>query len=184
MGPPLASRPIMPSLSTQGTRRDRGDVSCCQRSTAREEGLRLAEIGMLAGLGWANAHGSSAEGLQWVIPLEELSTGTPILNMRALPEIKVMIKFTATCRAAHGVIPFRCCVPLLTYSCPIICNFYKKDYKIFLLFFLTFVCFAVLLGQAAGVDFGCHLRALQGSPCAGPCGLHRMRQPTSMLGCV
>jgi hypothetical protein len=104
------------------TKGERGDVSCRQRSTAREEGLRLDEIGMLAGLGWANAQVSRAYGLQRIIPLEELATGTSILDMRALPQIKLVIKFPCACRAAHVVIPFCCCVPLLAHGCLIIRN--------------------------------------------------------------
>src|SRR2546425_12272176 len=40
-----------------GTRGERGDGSWCQRSTAREEGMRLEEIGMSAGLGRPNDEG-------------------------------------------------------------------------------------------------------------------------------
>ncbi len=40
--------------------------------------------------------------------------------MRALPEIKVVMKFPGACRAAHGVIPFCWCVPLLAHDRPII----------------------------------------------------------------
>jgi len=60
---------------------------------------------MLAGLGRANAQGSRAYGLQRIIPLEAWTTETPILDMRALPEIKFVMKFPCACRAAHFAIP-------------------------------------------------------------------------------
>ena len=103
-----------------GTRGERGDGSWCQRSTAREEGMRLEEIRMPTGLRRANGEGGTPYGLQRIIPLEELPTGTRILNMRALPEIKVVSKFPGACRATHGVIPFCWCVPLLAHYRPII----------------------------------------------------------------
>ncbi len=117
--------------SQAGTQGERGDLSCCQRSMAREEGMRLEEIGMPTGLGQANAQGSRADGLQRIIPLEELTTGTPILDMGALPEIKVVMKFPGACRAAHCVILFCCCVPLLAHCRQIIRNSSSKRSQIF-----------------------------------------------------
>jgi|GEM_PF-5430120 len=75
---------------------------------------------MLAGLGRANAPGSRAYGLQRIIPLEAWTTGTPILYMRILPEIKFVMQFACACWAAHFVIPLFCCVPLLSHCRPII----------------------------------------------------------------
>jgi hypothetical protein len=88
--------------------------------------MRLEEIGMLAGLGRPNAQGSRAYGLQRIIPLEELTTGTRILDMRALPQIKLVMKFPCACRAAHVVIPLCCCIPLLAHCRLIIRNSSSK----------------------------------------------------------
>src|SRR3989442_817049 len=55
-----------------GTRGERGDGSWCQRSTARAEGLRLEEIGVLTRLGRPNDEGGPPYGLERIIPLEEL----------------------------------------------------------------------------------------------------------------
>jgi hypothetical protein len=112
---------VLPFIPRSNQRRTRRRFMSSE-VTAREEGLRLDEIGMLAGLGWANAQVSRAYGLQRIIPLEELATGTSILDMRALPQIKLVIKFPCACRAAHVVIPFCCCVPLLAHGCLIIRN--------------------------------------------------------------
>jgi len=72
---------------------------------AREEGMRLEEIGMSAGLGRPNDEGGPPYGLERIIPLEELPTATRILDVCALPEIKFILKFPGAGRAAHGVIP-------------------------------------------------------------------------------
>jgi hypothetical protein len=87
---------------------------------ARAEGIRLEEIGMLTRLGRPNKPRSMGERLGSIIPLEELSTGTPILDMRALPHIKVVMKFSGARRATHGVLPFGWCVPLRIHGRPII----------------------------------------------------------------
>src|SRR6266446_5638789 len=99
---------------------ERGDGSWCQRSTVREEGIRLEEIGMLTRLGRPNKPGRMGERLGSIIPLEELTTGTRILDMHALPHIKVVGKFPGASRAAHGLIPFCWCIPLLVHGRPII----------------------------------------------------------------
>src|SRR5882724_314855 len=83
------------------TKGKRGDLSCWQRSMARAEGLRLEEIGVLTRLGRSNKPSSMGERLGSIIPLEELPTGTPILDMGALSQIKVMSKFPGAGRAAH-----------------------------------------------------------------------------------
>ena len=72
---------------------------------AGEEGMRLQEIRMLAGLGRPNDEGVTPYGLERIIPLEELPTATRILDVCALPEIKFILKFPGAGRAAHGVIP-------------------------------------------------------------------------------
>jgi hypothetical protein len=84
------------------------------------ESIRLEGIGMLTRLGRPNKPSRMGERLGSIIPLEELTTGTPILDMHALPHIKVVGKFPGASRAAHGLIPFCCCVPLLAYDRPII----------------------------------------------------------------
>src|SRR5437879_4830910 len=61
-----------------GTRGKGGDGSWCQRSTAREEGIRLKEIRMLTRVGRPNRPSRMGERLGSIIPLEELPTGTPI----------------------------------------------------------------------------------------------------------
>ena len=100
----------------QGIRRERCAFSWCQRSTARAEGLRFEEVRVLTRLGRPNQPSSMGERLGSIIPLEELPTGTPILDMRALSQIKVVRKFPGAGRAAHGLIPFGWCVPLLAYG--------------------------------------------------------------------
>src|SRR6266446_1808285 len=80
---------------------ERGDGSCYHRSTVREEGIRLEDIGMLTRLGRPNKPSSMGERLGSIIPLEELTTGTPILDMGALSQIKVVSKFPGAGRAAH-----------------------------------------------------------------------------------
>ena len=87
---------------------------------ARAEGLRLEEIGVLTRLGRPNKPSSMGERLGSIIPLEELPTGTPILDMGALSQIKVVRKFPGAGRAAHGVLPFGWCIPLLVHDRPII----------------------------------------------------------------
>ena len=71
-----------------GTRRERGDCSWCQRSTARAEGFRLEEIRVLTRLGRPNKPS------------------------------RVVGKFPGASRAAHGLIPLCWCVPLLAYDRP------------------------------------------------------------------
>ena len=87
---------------------------------AGEEGMRLEEIGMSAGLGRPNDEGGPPYGLERIIPLEELPTATRILDVCALPEIKFILKFPGAGRAAHGVLPFGWCVPLRIHGRPII----------------------------------------------------------------
>jgi len=87
---------------------------------------------VLTRLGRPNKPSSMGERLGKIIPLEELTTGTPILDMRALSQIKVVSKFPGAGRAAHGLIPFCWCVPLLAHDCPIIRHSSLKDHKIFL----------------------------------------------------
>src|SRR6266581_6193566 len=103
-----------------GTRGERDDLSCRQRSTVRAEGLRLEEIGVLTRLGRPNKPSSMGERLGSIIPLEELPTGTPILDMGALSQIKVVRKLPGAGRAAHGVLPFGWCIPLLVHDRPTI----------------------------------------------------------------
>src|SRR2546426_3857679 len=122
--------------SQAGTRRERGDGSWCQRSTVRAEGLRLEEVGVLTRLGRPNKPSSMGERLGSIIPLEELPTGTPILDMRALSQIKVVRKFPGAGRAAHGLIPFGWCVPLLAYGRLIIRHLLSKRSQNFSVIFL------------------------------------------------
>ena len=120
----------------KGIRRERCAFSWCQRSTARAEGLRLEEVGMLTRLGRPNKPRSMGERLGSIIPLEELPTGTPILDMGALSQIKVVRKFPGAGRAAHGVIPFGWCVPLLVHGRPIIRHLSSKRSQNIVLFVL------------------------------------------------
>jgi hypothetical protein len=81
---------------------------------------------MLTRLGRPNKPSSMGERLGSIIPLEDLPTGTRILDMHALPHIKVVMKFSGASRAAHGVIPFCWCVPLLAHAHPIIRHLFSK----------------------------------------------------------
>jgi hypothetical protein len=77
---------------------------------------------VLTRLGRPNQPSRMGERLGSIIPLEELPTGTRILDMRTLSQIKVVMKCSGARRAAHGLIPFCWCVPLLAHGHPIIRN--------------------------------------------------------------
>ena len=123
-----------------GRQGERGDGSCYHRSTVREEGIRLEEIGMLTGLGRPNKPGRMGERLGSIIPLEELTTGTPILDMRTLPHIKLVMKFSGARRAAHGPIPYAGVSPSSLMTAQLYAIPHRKGCKIFLLFLLTSAC--------------------------------------------
>jgi hypothetical protein len=71
----------------------------------RHTRIRFEKIGVLAGLGWADAQQRRGECSDGVIPLEALTTGTQILDMRALRQIALVTKYDVAGWAAHGVLP-------------------------------------------------------------------------------
>ena len=80
----------------------------------------MAQFGVLAGLGLSNDERSGGYGTYRLIPLEELAARTVILHMRAVSQAEEITKFAAACGAAHWILPFFSCAPLLDPYCPII----------------------------------------------------------------
>ncbi len=86
----------------------------------REEGLRIPQFSVLTGFGRPNAERSIAEGLARIIPLEELTARTFIIDVQAVSQIKIVTKFDFTCWAVHRLVPVKNDVHLLGYSVPFI----------------------------------------------------------------
>jgi hypothetical protein len=73
----------------------------CTGAVTWEEGSRISQFGMLARLGLSNDERSGGYGMDRLIPLEELSARTVIIHMRAVSQIKLVIKCDSACGAAH-----------------------------------------------------------------------------------
>jgi hypothetical protein len=62
---------------------------------------------VLTGFGRPNAERSIAEGLARIIPLEELTARTFIIDVQAVSQIKMVTKFDFTCWAVHRLFPVK-----------------------------------------------------------------------------
>ena len=61
-------------------------------SRKRHTRIRVEEIGVLAGLRFAEAQQCRGEQCNGLIPLEDLAAGTVIVDMRAVTQVKLVTK--------------------------------------------------------------------------------------------